>query len=212
MKRLLFDFGGVLVDLDRQRCIRAFGELGFDIRPYLGTYVQAGFFSALERGEISVAEFCAELRRVSGLSALTDEAVVGAWRQYLTGVPAERLELLLKARRHYPLYVLSNTNPVHWDMARDGYFRYGGRTVEDFFEKVFLSCDLGMEKPSPAIFRAVVEGIGCAPGEILFFDDSEENCEAARRCGLEARIAPAGSVWLDYFDADGRLKEEISLN
>ena len=146
------------------------------------------------------------------MSALTDEAVVGAWRQYLTGVPAERLELLLKARRHYPLYVLSNTNPVHWDMARDGYFRYGGRTVEDFFEKVFLSCDLGVEKPSPAIFRAVVEGIGCAPGEILFFDDSEENCEAARRCGLEARIAPAGSVWLDYFDADGRLKEEISLN
>ena len=57
---LLFDYGGVLVDLDKQRCIRAFEALGFDIRPYLGTYAQAGFFSELERGAISVEGFCSQ--------------------------------------------------------------------------------------------------------------------------------------------------------
>lgn len=204
---LLFDFGGVLVDLDKERCIRAFDAMGFDIRPFLGTFRQAGVFSLLERGEISVAEFCAELRRLAKNPELSDEAIVEAWRQYLLDVPTERLELLLKARKHYNIYILSNTNSIHWDMARDGYFRYKGLEVEDFFDGVFLSCELGVEKPDPEIFRKVAEGIGRPAEEILFFDDSEVNCEAARQCGLQARLAPAGSVWLKYFDETGRLYE-----
>lgn len=200
---LLFDFGGVLVDLDKQRCINAFDAIGFDVRPFLGTYVQAGVFSGLERGETTVREFCDSLRRLSGSAHLTDEQIVHAWEQYLTGVPAERLELLLKIAQHYPTYVLSNTNEIHWAMARDGYFRYRGLTLDDFFRRCFLSYELGVEKPSPAIYEAVVEGIGCHADEILFFDDSEVNCEAARRCGLQARLASAGGVWMDYFTPDG---------
>lgn len=61
----LFDFGGVLVDLDRQRCIEAFAEINFDVKPYLGTYAQAGLFSKLERGVVSIHEFCDELRGLS---------------------------------------------------------------------------------------------------------------------------------------------------
>ncbi len=210
---LLFDFGGVLVDLDKSRCIAAFDAIGFDVRPFLGTFAQAGILSKLERGEVSVGEFCEELRQLSGQSHLSDEAIVEAWQQYLLDVPEERLDMLLKARQHYPLYVLSNTNEIHWKMARDGYFRYKNLHVEDFFEKVFLSYELGVEKPHPAIFKAVVEGIGCSPEEVLFFDDSEVNCQAARDCGLQALLAPAGSLWLQYFDADGHLlgKQETDL-
>lgn len=202
---LLFDFGGVLVDLDKSRCIAAFDAIGFDVRPFIGTYAQVGVLSRLERGEVTIQEFCAELRALSANADITDEAIVHAWQQYLLDVPEERLEMLLKAHRHYPLYVLSNTNEVHWAMARDGYFRYKDLHVEDFFDGVFLSCRLGCEKPSPQIFQSVVEGIGCAPEEILFFDDSAVNCDAARACGLQALLAPAGSVWLQYFDADGHL-------
>lgn len=210
---LLFDFGGVLVDLDKSRCIAAFDKIGFDVRPFIGTYAQAGILSKLERGEVSIEAFCAELRQMSGNAAVSDEAIVYAWQQYLLDVPEERLEMLLKAHRHYPLYVLSNTNEVHWAMAQDGYFRYKGLHVEDFFDKVFLSCRLGTEKPSPKIFQAVVDGIGCSPSEILFFDDSDVNCQAARQCGLQSLLAPAGSVWLQYFDEDGSLngKTEADL-
>lgn len=200
---LLFDFGGVLVDLDKERCRRAFATLGFDITPYLGTYAQGGIFSELERGELSVTDFCEALRIESGLSCLTDEDIVGAWRQYLLDVPVERLEMLLKIGRHYPVYALSNTNPVHWEMARDGYFRYKGLQVEDFFRKAFLSYEMGMEKPSSRIFEAVITSIGCKPEEVIFFDDSAENCAAARSCGLQARLAPAGGGWLEYFTPDG---------
>ena len=201
MKHLLFDFGGVLVDLDKQRCINAFKDLGFDILPYLGTYQQGGFFSDMERGKITVDEFCDIIRKKSGNANLTNEQIVEAWKRYLLDVPAERLEMLLRLKEKYTLHVLSNTNPVHWNMAVEGYFRYKGLKVEDFFDKIFLSCELGVEKPEPEIFEKVVKGIGCSAEDILFFDDSEVNCEAARQCGLQAVLAPANSAWLPTAEA-----------
>lgn len=201
MRHLLFDFGGVLVDLDKQRCINAFAELGFDIVPYLGTFQQGGFFSDFERGVITTKEFCDIIREKSNNPNLTDAQIVEAWKRYLLDVPEERLEMLLRLKGKYTLHVLSNTNPVHWGMAVNDYFRYKGLQVEDFFEKIFLSCELGVEKPNPEIFKKVVEGIGCPPDDILFFDDSEVNCEAARKYGLQAVLAPANSAWLPTAEA-----------
>ena len=200
---LLFDYGGVLVDLDKQRCIRAFEALGFDIRPYLGTYAQAGFFSELERGAISVEGFCDKIREAAGNESLSDTDICNAWKDYLTGVPAERLEMLLKIARHYPVYLLSNTNTIHWKMAEEDYFNFQGHTVDDFFRKKFLSFEIGAEKPSEEIYQAVIDGIGCEPSDILFFDDSDVNCDAARKMGLQARVAPANSACLSFFTADG---------
>ena len=202
--KLLFDFGGVLVDLDKQRCIDSFARLGFDIRPFLGTYRQAGPFSLLERGEISVPEFCNELRRL-GCRAETDAEIVGAWEDYLTEVPTERLDMLLKIRQHYSVNCLSNTNEIHWHQAGADFFQYKGHGVGDFFDHVFLSCRLGLEKPAPELYAKVVEGLGVPAHEVLFFDDSEVNCEAARACGLQALLAPADSKWFHYFDENGKL-------
>ncbi len=207
---LLFDFGGVLVDLDRQRVEAAFDRIGFNIRPYLGTYKQAGIFSQLEQGRISIHEFCNGIRALSqqsgdALQLLTDEAIVAAWQSYLTEVPTERLDMLLKIKQHYSINVLSNTNTVHWQMAKDTFFRYKGLNVENFFDHIFLSCDLGVEKPDPLIFSKMVEGLQVPAHDILFFDDSEVNCQAARNCGLQALVAPAGSEWFKYFDDYGKL-------
>ncbi len=202
---LLFDFGGVLVDLVRERVEKAFDRIGFDIRPYLGAFKQSGVFSQLEQGRISVPDFCQALRQLSSdASRMTDEAVVEAWESYLDTVPEERLEMLLRIRRHYSVNLLSNTNEVHWRMAEERFFRYNGLGVNDFFDHIFLSCRLGMEKPDPAIFRKVVEGLGVEASDVLFLDDSETNCEAARACGLQALVAPAGSAWFKYFDSEGR--------
>lgn len=209
---LLFDFGGVLVRLDRARCVREFRALGFDVTPYLGDYRQDGIFSRLERGEISVAEFCAGIREAGGLSAQTDdEAIANAWRSFLTGIPAERLELLLKARRHYRVCLLSNTNELHWQQATQDFFRYKGLGANDFFDHIFLSFELGCEKPDPRIYHKVVETLGTPAGDILFFDDSERNCQAARECGLRATVAPPDGSWMRLFDAEGRLPPSAGL-
>lgn len=206
---LLFDFGGVLVDLDRQRCQQSFHDIGFPVEQYLGDYKQAGIFSQLERGDISIAEFCRYIRSHSTQPDTPDERIVSAWESFLTGVPHERLDLLLKMRRHYPVSLLSNTNEVHWHQAERDFFSYGGRTAADFFDFIFLSCRIGVEKPDAAIFQAVTRLTALPPSEILFFDDSEVNCAAARRCGMKALLAPAGGGWMHYFDADGRLNAEV---
>ena len=203
---LLFDFGGVLVDLDKQRCIKAFEEMGFDIRPYLGAYRQAGIFSLLEQGKISIQEFCVGIRELSANDEITDEAIIQAWEKYLLGVPAERLEMLLKIKQHYPVSVLSNTNAVHWAQACNDFFCYKDLEVNDFFDKLFLSYELGVEKPAPELYQKVIEGLGVPAEEILFFDDSEVNCEAARQCGMQALLAPANSEWFKYFDENGKLQ------
>lgn len=204
--KLLFDFGGVLVDLDKERCLRAFRELGIDARPYLDSFVQAGVFSRFELGETDAAGFCRELRQVAGCGDVADGDILEAWRGFLLDVPVPRLETLLRARRNYPVYVLSNTNSVHWEMASGGYFRYKGLRLDDFFDGVFLSYELGLAKPDPEIFKTVARRIGGEPDDILFFDDSEENCAAARRCGLRTQHAPAGGGWVDMFDENGLFK------
>ncbi len=204
---LLFDFGGVLVDLDRERVTESFRAIGIDIRPFLGDYKQSGVFSKLEEGSVSIPQFCNELRALCRAPHATDENIVAAWQSFLhKGVPAERLEMLLKIKQHYSVNLLSNTNEVHWRMAEEDFFRYNGLQVNDFFDHIFLSCRLGVEKPAPLIFSKVTEGLAAEPGDILFFDDSEVNCQAARDCGLQACLAPANSEWFKYFDEDGKLR------
>lgn len=201
---LVFDFGGVIVDLDKQRCIDAFSRLGFDVSPLIGTFVQSGILTELERGLTSVSAFCAEVRRLCG-KPVHDADIISAWQAYLTGVPEERLALLRRIHAHYPTYVLSNTNEIHWAMATDDYFARNGSTFADYFDGAFLSYELHCEKPEAEIFQRVAEGIGRAPEEIIFLDDSEANCAAARRCGMRALLAEAGSKWFRYFTPDGVL-------
>jgi len=203
---ILFDFGGVLVDLDKERCIRAFAEIGFDIRPYLGTYKQAGAFELLERGTIGIDAFCKQLRSLCPALTASNEQIIRAWEAYLTGIPAERLEMLLKIRRHYGVSLLSNTNPIHWRQAEHDFFQYHERTITDFFDHLFLSFEMGLEKPAPQIFQRVASGLGVEPSKVLFLDDSEVNCRAARTCGFQSLVAPAESGWLKFFNDEGELQ------
>ena len=105
--------------------------------------------------------------------------------------------------------MLSNTNPIHWAQAERDYFGTDGYTVADYFDTLFLSCDLHLQKPDPAIFDRVTAELGCAPGEIIFFDDSEENCRVAAAKGWQVRLTPAGGAWVtEAFDAEGYLRHE----
>lgn len=202
---LLFDMGGVLIDLDMPGCVERFRALGFDIAPYLDPFAQRGFLSDYESGKITSDEFFAAIDRIGGRHFDRGE-LRAAWRAMLAGMPRERIELLVKARRHYGIHLLSNTNPLGWASALELFDELGYRPSE-LFDRIFLSYELGIEKPAAGIFEKAAAGIGCAPSEILFFDDSDVNCRAARAAGLRAVHAGAGGAWMDCFDADGRLRE-----
>ncbi len=205
---IIFDFGGVLVKLDKQRCIDAFEKLGFNLTPFIGTYAQAGILSRIERGEAEISEFCEEIRKVSGLP-LKDSDICEAWASFLTEVPHERIEMLRRIRKNYPLCVLSNTNEIHWGLAENKYFVQPGERIEDLFSHVFLSYKMGVEKPEKEIFERVINTLQQPADSLLFLDDSEENCKAARKSGLRSLIAPADGSWMNYFDEEGKLKPEF---
>ncbi len=127
IKNLIFDFGGVLINLTRNRCIEAFEELGVtNIRELVSNnYHHKDLFMQLEMGTITVRQFHTGIRSMSG-RLLTDEQIDQVWIAMLDDVPDYKLDLLLDLRRKYNTMLLSNTNEIHWNWAKKVCFTYKG--------------------------------------------------------------------------------------
>lgn len=200
IKNLLIDFGGVLIDLDRQRCLDNFQRLGLNnVSHLLDVCHQQGFFSLHERGEIDAAGFRQCIRQVSG-KPLTDEAIDDAWNSFLVTIPTYKLDLLLALRKKYKLYLLSNTNDIHWEWSCKHVFTYNGHTVNDFFDGIFLSYRMKLAKPNPDIYRMVSAQAPLSFGETLFIDDSAENCRVANELGIATYTPKAHEDWSHIFE------------
>ena len=191
IKNLLFDLGGVIMDIDRDRCVEAFKELGMaNADEFLGVYGQKGDFLALERGEITPEEFRDRLRPYFR-PGLTDAEMDAAFCRFLIGIPRHRLEALRRLRKRFGIYLLSNTNAIMWHSKIAEEFRQEGLEMADYFDGIVASFEVNAYKPDAEIFEKTAQICGICPEETLFFDDSERNCEAARACGYQAvHVAP----------------------
>lgn len=199
IKNLIIDFGGVLIDLDRQRCIQHFEQLGLrDVEAMLDIYHQQDFFQKYEKGLISNDEFRNIIREKAG-HPLTDAEIDEAWNSFLVEIPTYKLELLLSLRKDYMVYLLSNTNDIHWQWSCEHAFRYKAFRVEDYFERIYLSYEMHVAKPDAAIFQQVLEETGIAPEETLFIDDSADNCRTAEALGIHTYTPKAHEDWSHLF-------------
>lgn len=212
-KLLLFDFGCILVGLSKQRCIDALNKIGCGrIAYYVDECRQEDLFHDLEVGG-SIEAFCNEARRQSSYTdemgkkvacEATDEEICWAWNELLTGVPVEKLRMIRQLKESgYHIAVLSNTNQIHWEKSVKDFFTIDGLTVEDYFDEVFLSCDLAMVKPDAGIYEEVLRRLGVdindkeAVSRILFIDDSEKNTNAASKIGISTLHDPKGTEWME---------------
>jgi len=199
IKNLIIDFGGVLIDLDRQRCIEKFKFLGLqDVEEMLDIYHQQDFFQNYEKGLITSGEFRDVIRGKIG-KPVTDVQIDDAWNSFLVSIPMAKLNLLLKLRKNYVVYLLSNTNDIHWQWACRHAFPYKGFRVEDYFEQIFLSYEMKMAKPDAGIFRKLMDETGILPKETLFIDDSETNCRTAEALGISTYTPQAHEDWSHLF-------------
>jgi len=186
IKNIVFDLGGVLIDLDFKSAINGLQKAGFtNVKEQLQAFDREGIFQKFELGEISADEFRASIRENSNVS-LTDEEVDSLWNLMLLEIPREKLELILDLRSKYMVYLLSNTNSIHWDYVCKNAFNYRGFRVNDYFEKTFLSFEMHLAKPDKAIFEKMLEDANLLAEETLFIDDSEANCKAAEEVGIHA--------------------------
>ena len=186
IKNIVFDLGGVLVDLDFKAAINGLQKAGFaNVKERLQTLHQGGIFQKFELGEMTADEFRTAIRENSTVE-LTDEEVDNLWNAMLLEIPREKLELILDLRGKYMVYLLSNTNSIHWDYVCKNAFNYRGFRVNDYFEETFLSYEMHLAKPDKAIYEKVLQDANLLAEETLFIDDSEANCKAAEEVGIHA--------------------------
>ena len=186
IKNIVFDLGGVLVDLDFKAAINGLQQAGFvNVKEQLQSFDREGIFQKFELGEMTAEEFRTAIRENSTVT-LTDEEIDALWNAMLLEIPREKLELILDLRGKYMVYLLSNTNSIHWDYVCKNAFNYRGFRVKDYFEETFLSYEMHLAKPDKAIFEKVLQDANLLAEETLFIDDSEANCKAAEEVGIHA--------------------------
>ena len=200
VKNLIIDLGGVLINLTRQRCLDAFERLGVEnIREQITcNYHHKDLFERLELGNITLDEFREEIRALS-TKAMTDHEIDMAWIAMLGDLPEQKLELLLSLRSHYNMVLLSNTNEIHWKWSEEKLFSYQGLNVHNFFDKVYLSYELHMQKPNSDIFEYVLADSKFLPEETLLIDDASVNCRTAEEMGMRSYMPQPKEDWSHLF-------------
>lgn len=188
IKNIIFDLGGVVIDLQRRMAIDALDRLGLkDASALLGEYEQKGPFLMLETGEISASEvYDILLPHCKPGTTCTD--IQNAFEEFLKEIPLERLRMLERLReKGYKIYVLSNTNPIMYNHWIDNAFRNDGKSINDYFDGIVTSYQERMCKPNPEIFKRVIDRYSLNPEETLMLDDSAANVAAAESVGLHAK-------------------------
>lgn len=200
IKNLLFDLGGVVMDIERGNCVKAFRELGMEHpEEFLGDYAQKGPFMLIEEGLITPEQFRGEIRRLLP-GQVSDSAIDTAFEEFLIGIPLHRLEAIRRLRRHYRTFVLSNTNPIMWNGKIASQFRQEGLTINDYFDGTVTSFEARCMKPAVGIFDFAVSKLLIDPALTLFLDDSEDNIATAARLGFHVALVPHGVDMVDVLN------------
>ena len=186
IKAIIFDMGGVIVDLDIEDCKRAFKEyLGYyRIDELIDPCHQKGIYGDLEEGKISGDEFRRIVLQDSDPGALAENVDKAMWH-ILTGISPYKVEMLKRLSESYDLYLLSNNNPVCLPRAK-AIFEDAGIPLEKIFRKCFYSFEMKALKPSETFYKAVVREIGIPAEQMFFIDDSQKNVDGAIAAGLPA--------------------------
>lgn len=186
IQNILFDLGGVILDIDVHATLKHFYELGFpsELLQYPNNMTSDLFFR-YETGQIGTVEFRNEIRKMSGLD-FSDEVFDQAWNAMILRIPLERVELLEKLKKRYNLYMLSNTSALHAPVFEQMYLEKAGLPMKEAFKKIYYSFEIGCHKPDASAWEYVIKDAGILPTETLFLDDSIHNIKASQELGFQA--------------------------
>lgn len=201
IEAVIFDLGGVVLNLNYQATEKAFEGLG--IENFSSLYSQAeqtGIFDEFETGKISVPYFINKLLDFlpSGTSA---NQVVNAWNAMILDFPIENLNFLKEIQKSKRIFLLSNTNEIHLQAVNRALDRAcGEKNLNHFFESVYYSHELGLRKPDAVIFEHVLQKNKLNPHTTLFIDDTLKHIEGARKLEIVAELYPQNKLLSDFFN------------
>lgn len=194
IEAIIFDFGGVIIDVDYTNTQLAFEKLG--IKNFDELYSQAHqskLFDKLETGHISPSEFRSRLKELCRLD-FDEVAIDMAWNAMLGSIPTERLELITSLKKNYRTFLLSNTNVIHMRFIEKYMDREGIKNLfYSSFEKVYFSFEMKQRKPDLEIFETVIEENNLDASSTLFVDDSIQHIHGAQAAGLKTLFLEKGN-------------------
>jgi putative hydrolase of the HAD superfamily len=207
IKHIIFDLGKVIINVDTDETMKSIARRGISNLEEIQTELLASdTYFKLETGAISPDEFRSAVRNVVDIP-YTDDEIDADWNAMLLDIPPERVKFMTRLKSKYKLYLLSNTNHIHW-LSYDRYFQdhFDYPSINTFFTHCWYSYLMGVRKPDTEIFRMVMEEGGFQAGEVAFVDDLKENVDAAATQGMTPVHLPPGVEIMELFDQDLRLK------
>ena len=211
IETIIFDFGGVVLDIDPQITIKEFQKLGFkEVAKTQSKEFIEDIIRKFERGIYTPEVFRKRLRAFLDLD-VTDQQLDDAWNALLYDIPAERIEILEQLKKNYKMLLLSNSNEIHYDLyVRDLQLRFGYREFDELFHKAYFSFDLHLSKPDQEVFEFVMYQHDLDPSKTLFIDDNEMNIEAASKLGLRTYLLIKPELIRDIVK-DGVLRSDLEI-
>ena len=185
-KAIIFDLGGVIINLDYNKTAEAFKDLGIqNFDEVYSQQKQASLFDDFEKGIISPDDFRNVIRKHITHS-VSDEQIDNAWDAMLLDIPVYKIQWLKLLSKKYRIFLLSNTNEIHIKAFTKILFNtYNENVFESTFEKIYYSCRMKMRKPDGEIFEYVLKENNLSAEETLFVDDSEQHIQGAEKIGLQ---------------------------
>ncbi|MCO4813748.1 MAG: HAD family phosphatase [Flavobacteriales bacterium] len=200
IKAVIFDYGGVIINIDYQATIEAFNALGtIDFEEMYSQASQSNLFNQIETGKISGQYFINQLLDYLP-SGASPNKVVAAWNAMIKDVPKDRIELLFRLKREgYRLILLSNTNEIHIKLADQRWNSVHHESPKEVFDSVYYSHEVNMRKPNKEIFEFVCQEQQLNPEDFLFIDDSIQHIEGAKSIGINAILLEKDKSIHDIF-------------
>ena len=207
IKNIIFDFGGVIYDIDFNRAKKAFSGIGVQNVDQMYSYAnQNQLFEKLEMDLISPGEFRDEMRTFAKM-ALTDAEIDEAWNSLLIGFDQKRLDLLQKVKGNYQIYLLSNTNRIHYAYFLKQFQSLTNyKSFDGLFVKSFFSFDIKKRKPAHDTYQYLISKMKLNAEETLFIDDLIQNIESAKEVGIKCWHLKED---VTYLFSENKLKQKV---
>ena len=185
-KNILFDLGGVILDINIQATLKRFYELGFPAElMQFPDSMSTDLYYKYGTGKLDTEQFRNQIRKAAGVE-MSDQTFDEAWNSMLVRFPEERIELLKTLSKRYDLYMLSNTSALHVKVFEKMFLDVAGEPLNKVFKKLYYSHEIGWHKPDPEAWEFVIRDAAIKAEETLFLDDTIHNIKAAQELGFQA--------------------------
>ena len=199
IKAVVFDFGNVIINIDFKRIYQTFAKFTAKSEAHIEKQITDNqLFRRYESGQFSDEQFREIIRQILGFP-LSDTQIDTAWNAVLLDIPCDRIVLLQQIRQKYPIYLLSNTNNIHIKASND-YLKkaHGISHLDQLFDQLFLSYEMGMWKPDAEIYYSVLKQLKLPANETLFLDDNLHNIASAKALGFQTILVEPPTSIVEY--------------